>query len=117
MCLAGSEGNGALGKMPALAREAFRMRTTPKAKFGEYLSCLPTTWSDLLLHKPDHPALSARAPSKGGTRIPVDTCFRLWFSAGTSAIVIAIVAQPIVGPWRPYRLPKEPYDLAPSCGP
>jgi hypothetical protein len=54
---------------------------------------------------------------KRGTRIPLDTCYSLWFSARTSAIVIAIIAQPIVGPWRPYRLPKERYDLAPSCGP
>src|ERR1700692_2248033 len=46
------------GPMQALAREAFRMRTTPKAKFGGYRSCLPTTWSGLLLHKPDHPALA-----------------------------------------------------------
>jgi hypothetical protein len=105
------------GPMQALAREAFRTRTTTKAKFGGYRSCLPTTWSGLLLRKPDHPALAHAPLPKRGTRIRLDTCYSLWFSAGTSAIVIAIIAQPIVGPWRPYRLPKERYDLAPSCGP
>jgi len=31
---------------------------------GKVRRCLQTTWSGLLLHKPDHPALSARARSE-----------------------------------------------------